>query len=1065
MLKLKQINKEYKTGELVQHALNNVSLNLRDNEFVAILGPSGSGKTTLLNIIGGLDRYDSGDLIINGISTKKYTDRDWDSYRNHTIGFVFQSYNLIPHQTVLGNVELALTISGVSKAERRRRAAKALEQVGLGNQLHKHPSEMSGGQMQRVAIARALVNNPDILLADEPTGALDSETSIQVMELLKEVARDRLVVMVTHNPELAEQYATRIVTLKDGVICSDSMPYEPEDEAAAAAPVHRNMGHSSMSLLTSLSLSFNNLLTKKARTLLTAFAGSIGIIGIALILSLSNGVNHYISETERSTLASYPLQISSSGMDLTSLLDPSTHADALGSTPAPEGMVTVRQMLAQLNIGAATNDLRSLKAYLDSDACSIRDNATVEYTYNASPLIYRQDADGTVQKLNPDTTFTDLAGQNTSVSSLLTSVSSPHVFGEMAETPALYEDQYDVKAGRWPEKYNELVLVLSANGSISDYALYAMGMRDQAELDKMLQQYASNQLVDLPDDYGTYAYEDFLGKTFRLVNKADCYTYDAERKLWLNKQADADYMQQVVADSEELTVVGVVQPKADATSAILYTGLDYLHELTYHVIDQAADSTIVRQQLADPDTNVLTGEPFGAAGSTVLDITSLFSVDTDALKDAFQFDASALHFDLSGAFDLTDGSFDLSTLIDPSSFQLDLSELPLPDMDMRELFDGVELHLSQDALQELMKKIMNGYKRYLISNGLLNLDKLGFSSYMKTEAFQKLLSESIGDLLEDSGLEEQFADVLQQNMQAVMETYSTQLGEALQTQLTAAVQSQIGPAIQQLAGQLEQKIAQAIQSNIAQLSTQVESALKIDPAAFQNAIQLNMTGSDLTDLIRSTLLSSASSYDSVLSSIGYIDYAKPDCIYIYPNSFDTKALIVDELDAYNAAMRQQGEENKVILYTDMVGTLMTSVTEIISMVSHLLIAFVGISLVVSSIMIGIITYISVLERRKEIGILRAIGASKHNVSQVFNAETFIIGLCSGVMGVVLCLVLLIPGNMLIHHLAGNANVVASLPPLGALILIILATLLTMLGGLIPARSAAKSNPVKALRSE
>ena len=670
-----------------------------------------------------------------------------------------------------------------------------------------------------------------------------------------------------------------------------------------------------------------------------------------------------------------------------------------------------------------------------------------------------------MHKLNPDTTFTDLAGQNTSVSSLLTSVSSPHVFGEMAETPALYEDQYDVKAGRWPEKYNELVLVLSANGSISDYALYAMGMRDQAELDKILQQYASNQLVDLPDDYGTYTYEEFLGKTFRLVNKADCYTYDAEHKLWLNKQADADYMQRVVADSEELTVVGVVQPKADATSAILYTGLDYLHELTYHVIDQAADSTIVRQQLADLDTNVLTGEPFGAAGGTVLDIASLFSVDTDALKDAFQFDTSALHFDLSGAFDLTDGSFDLSTLIDPSSFQLDLSELPLPDMDMRELFDGVELHLSQDALQELMKKIMNGYKRYLISNGLLNLDKLGFSSYMKTEAFQKLLSESIGDLLEDSGLEEQFADVLQQNMQAVMETYSTQLGEALQTQLTAAVQSQIGPAIQQLAGQLEQKIAQAIQSNIAQLSGQVESALKVDPAAFQNAIQLNMTGSDLTDLIRSTLLSSASSYDSVLSSIGYIDYAKPDCIYIYPNSFDTKALIVDELDAYNAAMRQQGEEDKVILYTDMVGALMTSVTEIISMVSHLLIAFVGISLVVSSIMIGIITYISVLERRKEIGILRAIGASKHNVSQVFNAETFIIGLCSGVMGVVLCLVLLIPGNMLIHHLAGNANVVAALPPLGALILIVLATLLTMLGGLIPARSAAKSNPVKALRSE
>ena len=1067
MLKLKQINKEYKTGELVQHALNNVSLNLRDNEFVAILGPSGSGKTTLLNIIGGLDRYDSGDLVINGISTKKYTDRDWDSYRNHTIGFVFQSYNLIPHQTVLGNVELALTISGVSKAERRRRAAAALEQVGLGNQLHKHPGEMSGGQMQRVAIARALVNNPDILLADEPTGALDSETSIQVMELLKEVARDRLVVMVTHNPELAERYATRIVKLKDGVIRSDTRPYEPEDEAAAA-PVHRNMGHSSMSLLTSLSLSFNNLLTKKARTLLTAFAGSIGIIGIALILSLSNGVSRYISNMEKSTLAAYPLQISSTGVDLTSMMDPDTYTSVASSAdPAPEGMVTVSQLLAQLNIGATSNDLQSLKEYLDSDACTIRDNATVEYAYAASPLIYRQNPDGTVQKLNPDTTFSDIASESTSVTSIMTSMSSPYVFCEMAETPALYEDQYDIKAGRWPEKYNELVLTLNADGSISDYTLYAMGLRDQAELDKILQQYAKNQKIDLPTDYGTYTYDDFLGMTFKLVNKADCYVYDTEHKVWLSKLNDEAYMQQLVADSEDLTIVGIVQPKADATSTILHSGLDYLHDLTYHVIDQAANSEIVRQQLADPDINVLTGEPFDAAGNSMLDIASLFSVDTDALKDAFQFDTSALHFDLDGAFDLTDDSFDLATLIDPSSFKLDLSGLPLPDMemDMSELFDGVELNISQDGLQALMKKILNGYKRYIISNGLLNLDKIGFSSYMKTEAFQTLLNESMGDLLDTSGLEEQFADSLQQNLQTVMETYSVQLSEALQVQLTAALQEQMGPAIQKLAGQLEQKIAQAIQSNIAQLSTQVESALKIDPAAFQQAIQINMTGSDLTEMIKNTLLSSASSYEKILSDIGYVDYAKPDGIYIYPNSFDTKAQVVSELDAYNAAMRQQGEEDKVIHYTDMVGTLMNSVTEIVGMVSNVLVAFVAISLVVSSIMIGVITYISVLERRKEIGILRAIGASKHNVSQVFNAETFIIGLCSGVMGVVLCLLLLIPGNMLIHHIAGDVNVVASLPPQAALILIVLATLLTMLGGVIPARSAAKSNPVKALRSE
>ena len=1067
MLKLKQINKEYKTGELVQHALNNVSLNLRDNEFVAILGPSGSGKTTLLNIIGGLDRYDSGDLVINGISTKKYTDRDWDSYRNHTIGFVFQSYNLIPHQTVLGNVELALTISGVSKAERRRRAAAALEQVGLGNQLHKHPGEMSGGQMQRVAIARALVNNPDILLADEPTGALDSETSIQVMELLKEVARDRLVVMVTHNPELAERYATRIVKLKDGVIRSDTMPYEPEDEAAAAAPVHRNMGHSSMSLLTSLSLSFNNLLTKKARTLLTAFAGSIGIIGIALILSLSNGVSRYISNMEKSTLAAYPLQISSTGVDLASVMDPDTYTSVSSGSSAPEGMVTVRQLLSQLNIGATSNDLRSLKAYLDSDACTIRDNATVEYTYTPYPLIYRQNPDGTVQKLNPDTTFSDIASENASVTSLMTSMASPYVFCEMAETPALYEDQYDVKAGRWPEKYNELVLTLNADGSVSDYALYAMGLRDQAELDKILQQYAQNQKIDLPTDYGTYTYDDFLGMTFKLVNKADCYVYDTEHKVWLSKLNDEAYMQQLVADSEELTIVGIVQPKADATSTILHSGLDYLHDLTYHVIDQAANSEIVRQQLADPDINVLTGEPFDAASNSMLDIASLFSVDTDALKNAFQFDTSALHFDLDGAFDLTDDSFDLATLIDPSSFKLDLSGLPLPDMemDMSELFDGVELNISQDGLQTLMKKILNGYKRYLISNGLLNLDKIGFSSYMQTEAFQTLLAESMGDLLDTSGLEEQFAGTLQQNLQTVMETYSVQLGEALQTQLTAALQEQMGPAIQKLAGQLEQKIAQTIQSNIAQLSTQVESALKIDPTVFQQAIQINMTGSDLTEMIKSTLLSSASSYEKILDDLGYVDYAKPDAIYIYPNSFDTKAQVVNELDAYNASMQQQGEEDKVIHYTDMVGTLMNSVTEIVGMVSNVLVAFVAISLVVSSIMIGVITYISVLERRKEIGILRAIGASKRNISEVFNAETFIIGLCSGLMGIGLSRLLLIPGNMLIQKIAVGTSVVAVLPWKAAVVLVALATVLTILGGFIPAKTASRSDPVKALRAE
>ena len=1100
MLQLNHIKKEYKTGDLVQKALDDVSLNLRDNEFVAILGPSGSGKTTLLNVIGGLDRYDSGDLIINGISTKKYTDRDWDSYRNHTIGFVFQSYNLIPHQTVLSNVELALTISGISGAERRSRATKALEQVGLGDQLHKHPSEMSGGQMQRVAIARALVNNPDILLADEPTGALDSDTSIQVMELLKEVAKDRLVVMVTHNPELAEQYATRIVRLRDGVIQSDTAPFTPDD-SAQVPPVHKNLGRSSMSPLTALALSFNNLLTKKTRTLLTAFAGSIGIIGIALILSLSAGVSNYIQEMERSTLSEYPLQISTTGVDLAALLDPESYTSAVanntnvGATSAsstPEGMVTVRELLSQLTEdNSSVNDLASLKKYLDSDECTIsEDAASIEYSYGIAPLIYRQNKDGTVRQIFPDSSLSAL-NNTTSAAGIVSSMTNQSVFTEMAEEPSLYEDQYDVKAGRWPESYNEAVLVLNSDGSISDYALYILGIEDDSVMMRFLQEYAKNKNTQAPTGYGTYPYDTFVGLKYKIVTSSDYYVYDEERQIWRNRSDDEAYVEQLVENSPDLTIVGVVQPRADASSTILPIGVAYTHALTYYAIDHAAESEVVKQQLADPEVNVLTGERFDAdQRETDLDISSLFSVDTDMLKDAFQFDASKLQFDLSGAFDLQDGSFDVSSILDPSAFQLDLSDLDLSDIDMSDvelpdmdaldlsqLFADMDLSVSEDALQSLMKKIMNGYKRYIISNGILNLDKIGFSSYMESDQFKQLLSESMGDLLDTTGLQEQFTASLQQNLQGIMTSYlqsyseqlSQKLGEALQTKLTAAIQTQMSTVMQQLMTQLttqfSQQIQSAIQNNIAQLSSQVEDALKIDPTVFQSAVQVNMSTDDLVDLVKMNLQSSTTSYSSVLGALGYSDYAKPGSIWIYPKSFEAKNRIVDSLNAYNAAMRAQGEEDKVIVFSDTVGTLMSAVTKIVDMVSNVLVAFVAISLVVSSIMIGVITYISVLERRKEIGILRAIGASKHNVSQVFNAETFIIGLCSGVMGVVLCLLLLIPGNMLIHHIAGDVNVVASLPPQAALILIVLATLLTMLGGLIPARSAAKSNPVKALRSE
>ena len=1064
MLQLKKIHKQYKTGDLVQTALDKVSLNLRDCEFVAILGPSGSGKTTLLNIIGGLDRYDSGDLIINGISTKKYTDRDWDSYRNHTIGFVFQSYNLIPHQTVLANVELALTISGVSGAERRRRATEALQKVGLGNQLHKHPTEMSGGQMQRVAIARALVNDPDILLADEPTGALDSETSIQVMELLKEVAKDRLVVMVTHNPELAHQYATRIVQLKDGVIRSDTDPFEP-DAAQLAPPVHKSMGRSSMSPLTSLSLSFNNLLTKKARTLLTAFAGSIGIIGIALIISLSAGVNQYIDDTERSTLSEYPLQILSSGMDLTSMLTSGSPASASGTT-AEEGMVPVRQLITQMVAGITSNDLKSLKTYLESDDCTIAEDATsIEYSYNVQPQIYREDADGSIRQVNPDSSLSSLGISSTSsTNSMMSSMMNTSVFYQLPESDELYNSQYEVKAGRWPEKYNECVAVLGADGTITDYALYALGLRDSAELDKMIQQFAQNQNVDVPTDFKTYRYSDFIGIQFKLVNAADRYLRDDDHNAWVDKSDDKDFMKSLVASSETLTVVGVVQPKEDASASMLSSGIAYPAALTQHVIAAAADAQMVQDQLASPAINVMNGEPFGTEDASAFDMSSLFRIDTDMLKSAFQFDTSKLNFDLSGAFDLDNGSVDLGSLLDPDDFQLDLDLTETPDLDMStltDLFANMDLSVSEDKMQELAQKVLVGYKDYVIGNGILNLNKISFSQYLKSDAFKTLMNDAMGELFDQDALQAQFSEAMQTAMSTLMESYSSQISETLQTQLGSAMQT----AMTELMTQMSQNIQSQMQQSFSQLGSQMESALKIDATAFQKAIQFNMSEDDLTDLMKSAMLSSNATYDSNLQTLGYADLDAPSQIKIYPQGFDHKASVVAKLDAYNDNMRSQGADDKVIQYTDVVGTLMTSVTEIINMISNMLVAFVSISLVVSSIMIGVITYISVLERRKEIGILRAIGASKRNISEVFNAETFIIGLCSGVMGVVLSEILLIPGNMLIQKISNGTNVVARLPLNAALVLIVLATVLTILGGFIPAKGASRSDPVKALRSE
>ena len=1254
MLQIKDIHKEYRTGNLVQRALDGVSLSLRDNEFVAILGPSGSGKTTLLNIIGGLDRYDSGDLIINGISTKKYKDRDWDSYRNHTIGFVFQSYNLIPHQTVLANVELALTISGVSKSERRRRAKEVLEKVGLGAQIHKKPSQMSGGQMQRVAIARALVNDPEILLADEPTGALDSDTSVQVMDLLQEVAKERLVVMVTHNPELAQLYATRIVTVKDGRILSDTDPFVIDSESMAP-PVYKNMGKSSMSFFTALSLSFQNLKTKKARTLLTSFAGSIGIIGIALILSISNGVDKYITNMEEETLSEYPLQIQSTGVDLTSMM----MGAATAQSGKKDGEVGVAQMVTNMFSKMNSNDLESLKVYLDSNESSIFQYAnSVEYTYSVSPQIFLENGKN-IRQVNPDKSFSAMGLGSGSSNSIMSSTMSTDVFHEMPEDADLYKDQYDVKAGRWPENYKECVLVLTSQGDISDFLQYTLGLRDGKELDDMVQKFMAEEAVETPENEGPYTYDEILGKKFKLVNSTDYYEYDEEYKVWKDKSDNSSYMKKLVKNGEDLTIVGIVQPVEGATASMLTAGICYTPELTKHVIEKAASSEIVKQQLADEKINVFTGEEFGKEDNenSKFDMESLFSINADALQEAFQVDLSGFNMDLSSLSGLSSGlnvempdmpdmsalagninldessmpdlskliklddlDLDLSHMIDPEEILKNLPADQVPDMsqalksvkfdfteekvtallkevltgyqesikdkpeaDMDKMQAALKQYLTSKEmnerlckdLQELVKNnvnvdmssekliavavgLMNQYQEYAKANGITQTDvasilaflsqgeiqqqikeeaenlvknsvtvnittkqirdllmqdvvaaypeyarnnslpdpaNLGtyFLEYMQTEDGQNRLMNGLMTLVDTSEVQTQFSQAMETYMKSMMTSFTdaiakgieskfTEIMEQVEKQLTKGIQT----AMEQMIGNISSGMQEAMQSVMTSVSSSLtsamsqamsglgglgsgmgnmEDALSINPEAFAKAIQMNMNEDDLSELMMSLLSSENSSYDGNLKKLGYADLNVPGGINIYPKDFESKSEIVGILDQYNADMEAAGEDEKVITYTDLVGTLMSSVTNIVNIISYVLVAFVAISLVVSSIMIGVITYISVLERKKEIGILRAIGASRHNVSQVFNAETFIIGFCAGAMGIGITLLLLIPANSIIRSLADGVNVKAALPPVAAVVLIGLSVVLTLLGGLIPSRKAAKSDPVTALRTD
>ncbi len=1181
MLRLENIRKSYKTGDFVQVALNDVSLTFRDNEFVSILGPSGSGKTTLLNIIGGLDHYDSGNLIIDGISTKQYKDRDWDAYRNNRIGFVFQSYNLIPHQTILANVELALTLSGVSREERRRRATSELTRVGLGDHLHKKPSQLSGGQMQRVAIARALVNDPEILLADEPTGALDSATSIQIMDLLTEIAHDRLVIMVTHNPELADQYSTRIVNLADGVILDDSDPYTPT--AAEAARQAKPPRRTSMSFFTALSLSFNNLMTKKGRTVMTAFAGSIGIIGIAAILALANGVNAYIKSVEEDTLSLYPLQIMSTGLDMTSMMMGSMglgdEGGGDGGQEAQEGpndKGTVREMpiITRMFSSIGANDLAALKEYFDSGESDINQYVqTIDYTYDVTPRIFlvtdetalaatageepKGDAgeeapddggatDGAegeksqenlgCRQINPDVSLSPLGiSSGMSSNSLMSMSMSTDQFSQLLGDSSIVEPQYDVVAGHWPQAYNEVVLVLSGHGRSSDYLLYLLGLKDYSQLEAMIRQFANEEEVVVPEGETEVTYEQIMGVKLRVVNPADFYRYDSEYKVWVDKSDDDAFMAQLVEKGEELVIAGIVRPNPDAKVTALSSGLYYSPDLITHLVEYAEGTTIVKDQLADPKIDVFNGRPFDEQEDAGDDFAmdSLFTIDNEALEKAFTFDTSKLsmdmgslaNMDLSSALPPMDnmdfGNFDLSGMdmsdMDFSGLdlsKLDLSSVDLSKIDMSDLdLSGIQVNpedlsdavtVNPQAVTEMSAALADGFfqkitdpefqKAYLEAypDGAGNYSQM-MQFYMTTPEAQAIAAQYMPQVIDTSKLGETISQVLvPQITQAVATQLAPKLAEAISTQmvpvLTQAIATQVSQQMskmisEQLVPQIQQQVQSTMTTYMKQvadvLAQQTQAAVEdamngmmdsmgdafsVDEDAFADAFQFNMNQEELTELFMSMMRVEEASYDNNLGKLGYADFAKPSAIDIYPKDFESKEKVIEILDGYNQQMADAGEEDKEITYTDLVGTLMSSVTTIVNMISYVLIAFVAISLVVSSIMIGVITYISVLERKKEIGILRSIGASKGDVSRVFNAETVIEGLVAGLLGVGVTALVCIPANAIVYAVNGVPNV-AQLPWQAAVVLVLISVFLTTVAGLMPASSASRKDPVEALRSE
>lgn len=1083
MLELKGICKRYTTQSFTQVALDNVSLSFRDNEFVAILGPSGSGKTTMLNVIGGLDHFDSGDLLIDGISTKDFHDRDWDAYRNNRIGFVFQSYNLIPHQTILENVELALTLTGVGHAERRQRAREALEKVGLGEHVNKRPSQLSGGQMQRVAIARALINDPEIVLADEPTGALDSTTSVQVMDLLKDVARDRLVIMVTHNPELAYQYATRIVNLADGKITDDSDPFDAANAARREAKPTRK---TSMDFVTALGLSARNLMTKKGRTAMTAFAGSIGIIGIAAILALSNGVNGYIKKVEEDTLSSYPLTISKQDYDLSSMMgghgatddevsEGEDSSDATGGKDKGTDKIPVVTAVKDMFASVKSNDMTSFKAWLDAGGDGINKEVNaIQYGYGVTPVVYRAGkGDEKPVRLVPNAMTEAMSGGASSAATVSMDSMGTSVFNEMIDDQSLLDSQYDVVAGHWPTSANEAVMVLSSRGTVGDYTLYSIGALDINELNDLVNSaMAADGGVETPETGSDFTYDDALSTAFKVLSPADAYRKNEETGMWTDMSGDADFMAAKVADGIDVRIVGVVRPNETANASALSPGIAYTHALTRQLMERAANSQIVQEQLAHPETDVFTGKSFdelqGEAKQGV-DLGSMFSVDEAALKSAFSFDTSALSgaaggIDLSG-IDLSGLNIDLSGVGKDIDFGDIMAKAPTPDFSG--FFDGLELTPEQmQQVGTLANQLFEGFLqsdqfRVLSPEDLKDASKLAaaFSAYLENDAaaqqilvqLKALGGDALAERLQQAMtdyVQKQLAPYLQQSMDQVMKAVSEQIATTVSTQLKAGA-----------AGLMDQMATQ-MSSSFANLA----SAMRVDANAFARAIHFNMDAEDLSSLMMSYAKASKLTYDNNLTTLGYADEADPISVKIFPRDFEAKERVLEHIDAYNKQVKAAGHDEQAISYTDYMGIIMGSVTDIVNTISLVLIAFVSISLVVSSIMIGIITYISVLERKKEIGILRAIGASKRNVANVFNAETFIEGLIAGVFAIVVVVAVSFPVNAWALAAKQVPNLM-SLPVQDALMLIVISVLLTVVAGLLPARSASKKDPVEALRSE